>query len=72
MKSIFDKDYLEIVAALKKSRLKQKYTQKKFARKLGHSQSYVSKVEHGQVRLDLVQLKQYSSALGLNARDLIK
>lgn len=57
-KSIFTKDHKYTVEQLKKARIEAKLDQKQVARLLDRSQSYVSKIESGQRRIDVVQLKE--------------
>jgi transcriptional regulator with XRE-family HTH domain len=44
-------------------REKNSYTQRELAKKLSITQSYVSKVESGQRRLDVLELKKYLKVL---------
>lgn len=71
MKSIFSDEQKKITEKLKAARIKQGYSQEQLAEKLGNTQSYISKVEQGQIRLDIVQLKKISEALGEDYRKLI-
>lgn len=57
------------VALLRELRLAAGVTQAEFAERLGRHQSFVSKVESGERRIDLVELHGYCAALGL---DLVK
>lgn len=59
-KSIYSKEYEYFTSQLRKARLEAGYTQIEVANKLKKSQSNVSKEESGQVRLDVVQLKEYA------------
>ncbi len=56
-KTIYSSDHKKIVNQLKKARLESGLDQKQVADKLGKSQSYISKIESGQRRIDLIQLK---------------
>ena len=58
-KSIYSKEYEYFIGQLKKARISAGYTQVEVAKKLKKSQSNVSKEESGQVRLDVIQLKEY-------------
>jgi len=49
---------------LKKAREEAGFSQYEVARIIYRTQSYVSKAEKGQVRLDLVQLKEFSDLYG--------
>ncbi len=58
---IYSKDYKYLVSQLKKARKEAKFTQRQVAESFGHSQSYISKVEMGQIRLDVLQLKEFAN-----------
>ena len=57
-KSIHDQRYIEVVALLRKARERAGRTQREVAQMLGRPQSYVSKVETCERRLDYVELLQ--------------
>ena len=59
-KSIYSKEYEYLVSQLKKARLEAGYTQVKVSKLLKKSQSHISKVEKGQIRLDVIQLREYA------------
>ena len=59
-KSIYTKSYSHLVDQLKKARKQKRLKQSDVARKLIRTQSYISKIESGQLRLDIVQLKEIS------------
>lgn len=59
-KSIYTKDHKYLVGQLKKARLEIGLDQKDAAKLLGRTQSYISKVESGQRRIDIVQLKAFA------------
>lgn len=58
-KTIFTDSHKELVNRLVKARKKAKLRQIDAARKLGRTQSYISKIESGQRRIDTVQLKEF-------------
>ena len=58
-KSIYSKDHKFLIKQLKKARDEAKLDQKKVAKLLRKTQSYVSKIESGQRRVDIVQLKKF-------------
>lgn len=58
--SIYSNDYKFLISQLKKARLESKLTQKEVAIRLRRTQSYISKVEMGQLRIDIIQLKEFS------------
>jgi len=59
-KAIYTKDHKFIVEQLKKARIEAGFDQEKVAELLKKTQSYVSKIEAGQRRIDIVQLKEFS------------
>lgn len=59
-KSIFSKDHKYLVSHLKKAREEASLAQEEVAKLLGKTQSYISKIESGQRRIDIVQLKQFA------------
>ena len=60
-KTIYTKTHKHIVDQLKKARKNAKLKQSDIAKKLRRTQSYVSKLESGQCRIDIVQLKELAS-----------
>jgi len=56
--SIHLKQYREIIQKLKDARLASGLTQTEVALKLKKPQSYVSKIERGERRIDVVELSQ--------------
>jgi transcriptional regulator with XRE-family HTH domain len=63
-KSIYTREHTRLVALLKSIREESGLTQEALARTLRRPQSFVSKYESGQRRLDLVELKTVCEALG--------
>lgn len=59
-RAIYTKDHNEIVVRLKEARLEAGLGQVEVAEKLGRTQSYVSKIESGQRRFDVLQLKEFA------------
>lgn len=63
-KTITDDDYKSFIKRLKKARLEAGLTQVQSAKKLDVTQAYISKVEKGQLRVDVTQLKQFAKVYG--------
>lgn len=63
-KSIHTTEQEELLVLLRAKRNEAGLSQTCLARKLGRSQSFVSKYESGELRLDLVQLRDICVALG--------
>lgn len=59
-KSIYSKEHGFLVKRLKAARLEAGLDQKDAARLLRKSQSYISKIESGQRRIDVIQLKNFA------------
>lgn len=59
-KAIFSKDHKHTVDQLKKARLDASLDQAEVAKLLGKTQSHISKIEAGQRRLDIVQIKEFA------------
>lgn len=66
-KSIYSTDYKFLVSQLKKARREAGLTQRGVAEKLGRTQSYISKVESGDLRVDIIQLREFA---GLYKKDI--
>jgi len=64
-KSTFTREYKILRTLLREQREAAGITQVELAERLGESQSFVSKVERGERRLDLVQLQQFCIAMGI-------
>ena len=60
-KTIFTKSHNYMVKKLIKARRKARLRQKDVAKQLGRTQSYISKIEAGQRRIDVVQLKEFAA-----------
>lgn len=59
-RAIYTEDHKVIVELLKKARAEAGLDQITVAKKLGRTQSYVSKIESGQRRFDVLQLKEFA------------
>lgn len=70
-KSIFSHRYALLRQLLRDRRKKAGLTQAEVADRLDEPQSYISKVESGERRLDLVQLHSFCEAMGIALRDIV-
>ncbi|MCK9573476.1 MAG: helix-turn-helix domain-containing protein [Candidatus Omnitrophica bacterium] len=59
-KTIYNEGHKTLVKKLIKARKNCKLRQEDVAKLLGRTQSYVSKIEAGQRRIDIVQLKEFA------------
>jgi transcriptional regulator with XRE-family HTH domain len=71
-KSIFSTGQEELQNLLCELREKARLTQKDVARRLGQPQSFVSKYESGERRLDLLELREVCEALGIPLTNFVK
>ena len=60
-KTIFTEAHKNLVRRLVKARRASKLRQEDVAKKMGRTQSYISKIESGQRRIDIVQLKEFAA-----------
>ena len=59
-RAIYTKDHNAIVERLKKARFESGLGQVEASKKLGKTKSYLSKIESGQRRFDVLQLKEFA------------
>ena len=59
-KTIYSQDHKNLVEKLKQARVEVGLDQEEAAKLLGKTQSYVSKIESGQRRIDVIQLKNFT------------
>lgn len=71
LKSVFTKEYEQLLSQLVEARKRQGLTQSDLAVKLGRIQTFVSKYERGERRLDVVEFIHVAHALGLKVAPLI-
>jgi transcriptional regulator with XRE-family HTH domain len=64
-KSIFTREHTVFLRLLREARETAGLTQVGLAEALGRSQSFVSKVERGETRLDVIQLRTVLAAIGV-------
>ncbi len=64
VKTIHTEEYKKVTESLKKARIEAGLTQGEAAKKIGKPQSYISKVENGEQRIDVVELKELARIYG--------
>ncbi len=64
-KSIHTSDYEVFLRLLRRVRAEAGLTQSELAQRLGQTQSFVSKCERGERRLDVVELRWFCDAMGV-------
>lgn len=72
MKSIYTKDQKKLLQLLKSIRKESGVTQLELAQKLNVPQSFVSKYESGERRLDLIELKQVCFKLKIDLQEFVR
>ena len=72
MKTIYSRDYKALLRRLKRARKRSGLTQIEIAKKLGKPQSFVSKVENGERRLDIIELKQITRFYKVDIKNLFR
>ncbi len=65
-KSLFSRDYETFLRRLREVRRRAGLTQVQLAERLGQTQSFVSKCERGERRLDLVEVRAFCIAMGVS------
>ena len=71
MRAASNPEYLEFVARLRSARRAKAYSQARLAKVLGKPQSYVSKVETCERRLDLLEAGEWCLALGVSLASVL-
>lgn len=68
-KSIHSKRYERFLELLKEVRAERGFTQMELAEAVGETQSFVSKCERGERRLDVVELATFCKVLGVSLEE---
>ena len=63
-KTIYTAEYARLLELLRETREQASVTQTELAERIGRSQSFVTKFERGDRRLDAIQLRTICQALG--------
>jgi transcriptional regulator with XRE-family HTH domain len=71
-KAIYLEDHKILVEKLKQARIEAGFDQISVAKLLGKSQSYVSKIESGQRRIDIHQLRDFAKIYKKSIDFLVK
>ena len=71
-KTIYSKDHKFLVEQLKEARIEADLDQERAAELLGKTQSFISKIEAGQRRIDVIQLKEFAKAYKKSLNYFIK
>ena len=71
-KSIYTGEYSAVIRLLRQAREDAGLTQVDLAKRLGQTQSFVSKFERGDRRLDIIQLRTILSHLGVTLAEFVQ
>jgi transcriptional regulator with XRE-family HTH domain len=71
-KSLFSKGYTSFLRQLREARKRSGLTQIELAERLGETQSFISKCERGERRIDVVELRTFCNAMGVSFVDFVK
>jgi len=72
MKSIHTERYSTLIRALIACRKEQGLSQTELARRVGRPQSYISKVENAERRLDVVEFLEICEAIGVDGGEVMR
>ncbi len=70
-KSVFTQEYAVFLKQLRQARLDAGLTQEQLAERLQQTQSWISKCERGERRIDVIELMKFCEAMGVPFRDFI-
>jgi transcriptional regulator with XRE-family HTH domain len=70
-KSIHSGDYKTFLAVLKHARERAELTQEEAAKRLGRTQTFISKCERGERRIDVIELRAFCAAFGITLRQFV-
>jgi len=71
-KSIYTKKYQDLCSIVTEARQSKGLTQKQLSEKLDKPQSFVSKYENGERRIDVIEFIEICKALGIASDKIIK
>jgi transcriptional regulator with XRE-family HTH domain len=71
-KTIFTEEYASVLRLLRQARDQASMTQAGLASQVGQTQSFVSKVERGERRLDVIELRTFCRAMGLTLAAFVR
>ncbi len=71
-KSINSEAYLQFLKILRETREQAGVTQVELAERIGESQSFVSKCERGERRIDVMELREFCDAIGVSLERFVR
>ncbi len=70
-KSIYREDYALFLRHLRNVREKTGLTQQQVAERLALTQTFISKCERGERRLDIIELRDFCTAIGISLEQFV-
>lgn len=70
-KSIHSARYAVFLRVLRNARQRAGLTQAEVARKIGETQTFVSKCERGERRIDVIELRTFCRAFGISLKQFV-
>jgi transcriptional regulator with XRE-family HTH domain len=71
-KTIKTKEYARFIEKLRKARLEARLKQIDVAKKVKRPQSYISRIESGEYRLDILEVKRFAKIYGKSIEYFLK
>jgi transcriptional regulator with XRE-family HTH domain len=71
-KTIYSREYAAVLRLLRQARENAGITQVALAKKLGQTQSFISKIERGDRRLDIIQLRTLCRIFGVTLLEFVE
>jgi len=71
MSGAHDPLYIEFIARLRNARKRRNLSQQQLGEKLGKDQTFISKVETCERRIDVIESAKWCAALGLHLEDVL-
>jgi transcriptional regulator with XRE-family HTH domain len=71
-KSLYSETYSRFLGLLREARLKSGLTQIELAKRLGRPQSFVSKCESGERRIDVAEFLAFCRVIGIDAASAVR
>lgn len=71
-KALYERSYAAFTSLLKEERKKAGMTQAQLAKKLRRPQSYVSKYERGERRLDVIEFLEIARAIKFDPNEILQ
>jgi transcriptional regulator with XRE-family HTH domain len=70
-KSIHSAQYAVFLKVFRETRRRAGLTQLQLAEQVGETQSFISKCERGERRIDVIELRAFSRAFGLSVKQFV-